>query len=97
MFWLDRVNGDLEVRQPAALCQTKHCCTACIGIWSAAGCRTLLDKNLLYCLYWNLRCGRLPHFVGQIPVVLLVLRFEMRQPAALCLSTQARYCPSQVR
>ncbi len=22
---------------------------------------------------------------------------EVRQPAALCLSTQARYCPSQVR
>ena len=41
MFWLDRVNGDLEVRQAAALCQTKHCCTARIGIWTAAGCRTL--------------------------------------------------------
>ena len=28
MFWLDRVNGNLKVRQPAALClstQARHC------------------------------------------------------------------------
>ncbi len=97
MFWLDWVNGDLEVRQAAALYRAQPCCTAGIGIWGAAACRILLDKTLMYCLYWNLRCGRLPHFVGQNSDVLLVLEFEVRQPAALCLYTQAHHCPSQVR
>ena len=32
MFWLDRVNGDLEVRQAAALYRAKPCCTARIEI-----------------------------------------------------------------
>ena len=46
MFWLDWVNGDFEVRQAAALYRAQPCCTAGIGIWSAAGCRTLSGSHL---------------------------------------------------
>ena len=75
MFWLDRVNGDLEVRQAAALYRAQPCCTGGIGIWGAAACRTLLDKTLLYRSYRDLGCGSLPHFVRQNSDVLLVLEF----------------------
>jgi hypothetical protein len=64
MFWLDRVNEGFEVRQPAALCWIKPCCTVGTGVFLG---------------------GKLPHLVGQMPV----LGFEVQQAAALYLLVKA--------